>query len=337
MEEVHHSSHIPKWKIDEIEDIKTKIREYPVIGLVGIHGLPSKQLQKMRSNIRGTVFIKVCKNTLIRRALEESADEIKPLERYIDQEMGLVFSKENSFKLYKLLESSKTPAPIKAGMEAPVDIIVEKGPTAFPPGPIVGELQTAGIPARIEGGKVVIRERKVVAKQGEVVSQKLAAMLNRLEIFPLELGLEVKATFEDGILLDASNLAIDEAQYSRNFISAVQQAFNLSVNVAYPTKTTITALLVKAVSESRNLAVNAVIYEPEIMDLLLSKGQIQMLALACLVSDEALDEDLIARLGAQVAVSHVEAKPQEVEEVSEVAEEEVTEDDAAGGLGALFG
>ena len=339
MDEVHHSSHIPKWKIDEIEDIKTNIKKYPVIGLVGIHGLPSKQLQQMRSNIRGTVFIKICKNTLIRRALEESADEIKPLEGYIDQEMGLVFSNENSFKLYKLLESSKTPAPIKAGMEAPVDIIVEKGPTGFPPGPIVGELQTAGIPAAIEGGKVVIREKKVVAKQGEVVSQKLAAMLNRLEIFPLELGLEVKATFEDGILLDASNLAIDEALYSQNFISAVQQAFNLSVNVAYPTKTTITALLVKAVSESRNLAVNAVIYEPEIMDTLLSKGQIQMLALAGLISDEALDEDLKARLGAQVAVSHVDTKPQEAEEEikEEVAEEEVTEDDAAGGLGALFG
>jgi large subunit ribosomal protein L10 len=341
MEEVHHSSHIPKWKINEIEDIKTKIKEYPVIGLVGIHGIPSKQLQQMRSSIRDMVLIKVCKNSLIRRALEESADEVKPLEGYIDKEMGLVFSKENSFKLYKLLESSKTPAPIKAGMEAPVDIRVEKGPTGFPPGPIVGELQTAGIPAAIEGGKVVIRETKVVAKQGEIISQKLAAMLARLEIYPLELGLEVKVTFEDGILLDASNLAIDEAVYSQNFTSAIQQAFNLSVNIAYPTKATITALLGKAVSESRNLAVNAVIYEPEIMDILLSKGQIQMLAIAGLVSDEALDEDLIARLGAQVAVSKVETEakeePAEEETKEEAAEEEATEEEAAGGLGALFG
>lgn len=342
MDEVHHSSHIPGWKIDEIEDIKTKMKEYPVIGLVGIHGLPSKQLQQMRSNMRGSVLIKVCKNTLIKRALDESAEEIRPLEGYIDRETGLVFSKENSFALYRLLESSKTPSPIKGGMDAPEDIIVEKGSTGFPPGPIVGELQSAGIPAGIEGGKVVIRETKVVAKRGEVVPQKLAAMLTRLEIYPLELGLSMKAAFEDGIILDASSLAIDETVYLQHITTAVQQAFNLSINTAYPTKATITALLVKAFSESRNLAVNAVIYEPEIMETLLAKGQGQILALAGSLSDEALDEDLKALLGAQVAAGKVEkTEPEEEpakEEVrEEAAEKEATEEEAAGGLGALFG
>lgn len=340
MNEEHHSMHIPKWKKDEIRDIKSNIRDYPVVGLIGIHGLPSKQFQQMRSSIRDSVLIKVSKNSLITRALDESSEDIKPLKDYLDQETGLIFSNDNSFKLFKLLESSKTPAPIKGGMKSPKDITVEKGPTTFPPGPIIGELQSAGIPAAIEGGKVVIRETKVVAKEGEVVSQKLAAMLARLEIYPLELGLVLRGTFEDGMLFDASKLAIDEGKISFDFTTAARQAFNLAVNSAYPTSTTIQALLAKAASESRNLAVNAVIYEPDVMDILLSKAQGHVMALAGLVSDEALDDDLKAKMGAQAAVSQIEVEPEEeetAEEAEEEAAEEETEETAAEGLGALFG
>ena len=339
----HHSMHIPKWKKDEIEDIKTKVGQYPVVGLVGIHGLPSKQFQQMRSSIRDSVLIKVSKNSLITRALDESSEEIKPLKDYLDQETGLVFSNDNSFKLFRLLSSSKTPAPIKGGMTSPRDITVEKGPTSFPPGPIIGELQSAGIPAAIEGGKVVIRETKVVAREGEVVSQKLAAMLARLDIFPLELGLVLRGTFEDGMLFDASVLAIDEGKISLDFTTAASQAFNLAVNSAYPTSTTIQALLAKAASESRNLAVNAVIYEPGVMDILLSRAQGHVMALAGLVSDEALDDDLKAKIGAGTAVSPVMVEPGEgettgkAEEVEEEAAEEETEESVAEGLGALFG
>jgi len=343
MDTEHHSMHIPQQKKDEIEDIKAKIGQYSVVGLVGIHGMPSKQFQQMRSSIRDSVLIKVSKNSLITRALNECSEDIKSLENYLDHETGLVFSNDNSFKLFRLLESSKTPAPIKGGMKAPNDITVEKRPTDFPPGPIIGELQSAGIPAAIEGGKVVIRETKVVAKKGEVVSQNLAAMLTRLEIFPLELGLVLRGTFEDGMLFDASKLAIDEGKISLDFTTAASQAFNLAVNSAYPTRTTIQALLAKAASESRNLAVNAVIYEPGVMDILLSKAQGHVMVLAGLVSDEALDDDLKAKMGAQAAVSPVGVEPGkeetagEADEVEEEAVEEETEETAAEGLGALFG
>lgn len=339
MDDVHHSEHIPRWKKNEIEDIKAKINEYSVVGLIGIHGLPSKQFQQMRSNLRDSVHIKVSKNTLIRRAMEESSDGIKSLEKYIDQETGLIFSNTNSFKIFRLLNSSKTPSPIKGGMVSPKDIVVEKGPTSFPPGPIVGDLQTAGIPAGIDGGKVVIRETKVVVKEGELVSQKLAAMLSRLEIFPLELGLDLRATFEDGTVLEGSDLLIDEALYTQNFITAAKQAFNLSVNTAYPTSTTIQALISKAVSESRNLAVNGVIFDPEVMDILMFKAQSEMFALARVLSDEALDDDLKGLLGAQAKAGQPaeEEKAGPADEAAEETAEEVTEEDAAGGLGALFG
>jgi len=342
-EKIHRTAHIPKWKTDEIEDIKAKVEQHSVVGMLGIHGMPSKQFQQMRSNLTGSALIKVSKNNLISLALAEISDEIKTMDKYITKETGLVFSNENSFKLFKLIQSSKTPAPIKGGMEAPENISVEKGPTAFPPGPIVGELQAAGIPAAIEGGKVVIRDTSIVAKKGEVVSQNLASMLTRLDIFPLELGLELRATFEDNIIFDASTLAIDETLFFKNFTTASSQAFNLAVNVAYPTKATIQTILAMAVSDSKNLAVNAAIFTPGVIDILLSKAQNQMLALSGIISDEALDEDLKAALGSQVAVSipqvEVEEEQQDEKKEDEPVEEskEESEEEAAEGLGTLFG
>lgn len=98
-----------------------------------------------------------------------------------------------------------------------------------------------------------------------------------------------------------------------------------------------------AVSDSKNLAVNAAIFTPGVIDILLSKAQNQMLALSGIVSDEALDEDLRAALGSQVAVSipqvEVEEEQQDEKKEEEPVEEskEEAEEDAAEGLGTLFG
>ncbi len=341
MSENHHTEHVPQWKKEEVEAIKELIKEYPLFGVVGIGGIPAKQLQKMRRDLQGTAVLKVARNTLTKRALDESDDDIKQMEEYIDVQTALVFTEQNPFKLYKLLENSKSPSPIKAGAIAPNDIIVEAGPTSFPPGPIIGEMQGAGIPAAIDGGKVVIKETKAVAKEGEVVSQKLAAMLTRLEIYPMEVGLDLRAVLESGSVFEPEVLAIDEDRYFTDFTLAAQQAFNLSVNAAYPTAESISTLISKAVTESRNLGINATVLEPEIMDALLGKAQSQMLSVASSASsnnEEAVDEELKEALGA--AASAATAAPAVAEETVEEQEEEPEEEEeesGMAGLGALFG
>src|SRR5659263_97422 len=195
-EVAHHSIHIPQWKKDEIEEIKKNLTNYSSIGVVGIRGIPSNQLQLMRKSLRGIADLKLCRNSLIDRALNESSSDIQQINKYVEDQTALLFTNENPFKLSKILLQGKTSAPIKAGTVSPKDIVVEKGPTAFPPGPIVGELTGAGIAAGIEGGKVVIRQTKIVAKKGDVVDAKLASILSRLEIHPMELGLDLRAVYE---------------------------------------------------------------------------------------------------------------------------------------------
>jgi len=341
-EDVHHSIHIPQWKKDEIDNIKKLMTTYSSIGIVGVHGIPSNQLQLMRKNLRGLADVRMCRNNLIFRALDESSDDIKQVSKYVVDQTALLFTNENPFKLYKILEKGKTAAPIKPGGIAPKDIVVQKGPTSFPPGPIVGELQGSGIPAGIEGGKVVIRETKTVAKAGDVVNAKLASILSRLEIHPVELGLDLRAVYEKGMIYESKLLAVDETKYLSDITFAAQQAFNLSVYAAYPAKATITTLLAKAASQARNLAINAEIVMPDIIDVLLAKANAQMLSLAKLAS--AKDADAISdRVKEKLAKAPVAAAPaaakaapdKEVKE--EKKKEEPKETDIAAGLGSLFG
>lgn len=341
MNDVHHSKHVPQWKREEVEELKDLIEEHSVVGVVGMRGIPSKQLQQMRAELDGVALLRMSRNTFIDRALDELG--LEDLKEHIHDQTALIFTEENPFKLYKTLEASKTPAPIKAGAEAPRDIQVEKGATSFAPGPIVGDLQQAGIPAAIEGGKVVIREDKVVAHEGETVGQRLAEMLARLEIYPMEVGLDLRAAYEDGIVFDPSTLAIDLDRYRGDIIAASQAAVNLGVNSAYPIRETITTLLATAQGQGMGLATEANVYASDVMPTILSRAQQRMLGLAGAVGDVegALDEDLGQMLkGTGGATAEPEPEEEAEEEDEETAEEEEEEEDeeesGMEGLESLF-
>lgn len=277
---------IPKWKENEIEEIKGFINAHPVVGIVNIHGIPARQLQRIRAELYGAVVMKVARNTLIGRAFDESDEKIRVLGDFIEGQTALLFTELNSFKLYQLIEKNKSPAPAKPGDIAPHDIIIEKGPTSFKPGPIVGELQNVGIPAAIEGGKVVIRELKVLVKAGDEISAKAADILTKLEIYPMEVGLDLKIAYEGGTILRPDILAIDESRYFSDFTTAVHNAFNLSVNIAYPTSASVPVLLQRASVEARSLAINATIFEPDVIATLLTKANVQVASLATKLSEK---------------------------------------------------
>lgn len=339
MEDSHQSEHIPQWKKDEIEEIKELIKKYPLFGVVGVAGIPAKQLQKMRRDLKDTAVLKVARNTLIKRAFDESSEDVRKMEEYIDVQTALIFTEQNPFKLYKSLEKSKTPSPIKGGTVAPKDIVVQAGPTGFPPGPILGEMQSVGIPASIDSGKVMVKETKTVAKEGTVVPQKLAAMLTRLEVYPMIVGLDLRAVLEEGFVFTPDVLAIDDTKFLADLTLAASQALNLSVYAAYPTADSIRTIIAKATSESRNLGVYAAIPAPELMDALLGKAFSQMLAVASAASDvngEAIDDELKETLGARTAAVVTTAVATEAVEQKE-EEEDHSEEDGMAGLGALFG
>jgi large subunit ribosomal protein L10 len=278
-----YTHHLPTWKQDEVAEIKKNAKQFSLIGLVDMYGIPAQQVQQIRRNLRGQAVIKVTRNTLIEHAFEDIGGDVKDLSKYISGHSAIIFTNDNPFKLFKQLEKTKTKMAAKAGDKAPEDIVIETGPTSFKPGPIVGELQQAGIPAAIEGGKVKIRETKTVVKKGGVISAKLAAILAKLDIKPMDVGLALQAAYHEGGIFEPSVLAVDETVVLAQIQLAATQAFNLSVNESIPTKDTMEAILTKAVREARGLAVEAAIYEKDVIDAIIGKAHAESQAINGLV------------------------------------------------------
>ena len=267
-----YTTHLPQWKKDEITEIRHLISTYKLVGLVDMYGIPAKQVQDIRRNLRGKAELKMTRNTLIEHTLDEESGAVKDLSGHLSGHSALIFTNENPFKLFSVLEKTKTKMAARPGERAPEDITVQKGPTSFRPGPIVGELQQAGIPAAIEAGKVTIRETKTIVKAGEEISKKLADALVKLGIKPMDVGLVLQAAFYDGTIYESDVLAIDETSFYNSIISAVTHAFNLSVNAAYPTRDTAGMLISKAVREARGVAVEAAVVSPDVIEAVLGRA-----------------------------------------------------------------
>ncbi|MBP2146210.1 large subunit ribosomal protein L10 [Methanofollis sp. W23] len=337
-----YTHHLPAWKREQVEGIKQRFVDYPVVGLVNMHGIPATQLQDIRQNLREVAEIKMARKTLTRHALDEIGGDVVEMGEHISGQSALIFTKENPFKLYKHLELTKTKMAAKPGEVAPEDIVVPKGPTSFKPGPIVGELQQAGVPAMIEAGKVKIRETKTVVKKGQVIDAKMAGVLAKLEIKPMEVGLILQAAFQDGTIFAPETLAIDESAYLAKVTLAAQQAFNLSVNAAILTPLTAETIVGKAAQDARNLAVEACIYEKDVADLIVGRAYREMLAIAMKASEGGfeLDESItqaVAAAAAAPAAATPAAEEAPAEEETEEEKKEEEEESGMAGLGALFG
>ncbi|MCQ8893075.1 MAG: 50S ribosomal protein L10 [Methanolinea sp.] len=280
-----YTHHLPPWKRKEVEEIKADAGKYTLVGLVDMYGIPASQLQQIRRNLKSTAKIKMTRNTLIRCAFDELGGQVTQLKDHLSGHSALIFTNENPFRLYKTLEKTKTKMAAKPGEIAPSDIVVEKGPTSFKPGPIVGELQQAGIPAAIEAGKVKIRETRTVVRKGEVISPKLADVLAKLDIKPMDVGLALQAALFEGSVYEPSVLAIDEDLIYSQIQLAAQQAFNLSVNAVILTKDSAVPIVEKAAREARSLAIEAGIYSKDVIDAIIGKAYRESAALRGVIGE----------------------------------------------------
>ena len=268
---------VSKTKKNVVKELQDLAKQYPIVGIVDMENLPARQLQRMRSSLKGKVVIRMTKGRLMRVTFDSLKDVpgMPDLKEKIRGMPALIFTKENPFKLYKMLQKSKSPAPAKAGQTAPKDIIVPAGKTPFAPGPVIGELGQLGIKAGIEEGKVAIKEDKLLVKEGETINGKQAEILTRLSIEPMEVGLNIISVLESGTLFDRKTLDIDEDEYVNNLKALHSEAFNLAVKIGYASKDTIKTLLSKASRDASALADSQDIITDENIKRLVEKANAQ--------------------------------------------------------------
>lgn len=68
------TENLPEWKREEVGELTDTLESYESVGIVSVAGIPSRQLQNMRRDLHGSAELRVSRNTLLVRALEEAND-----------------------------------------------------------------------------------------------------------------------------------------------------------------------------------------------------------------------------------------------------------------------
>jgi large subunit ribosomal protein L10 len=276
------SQQILQEKIGEVEEIAELVRKHKVIGIASLQKVRAAQLQAFKKNLAGTVYMRVFKNTLMRRAVENCKErpELSKLMEYLTGPNVYLLTDLNPFNLVLMLEKGKVKTTAKSGDIAAFDVVVPAGNTGQPPGPIISQLNAVGLPTRIESGSVWVNKDTLVVKKGEVISERLASILSKLGIKPVEAGLAMKIAFDEGLIITEEQLRLDVDGTRKNVESAFADAFALSLSVAYPTEDNMVALLQIAHREAYSLSVNAAAPTKETIGDLIRKAHMEMLSLS---------------------------------------------------------
>jgi len=269
-----------KDKPEEVKKLAELMQKYQVIGILNMHAMPAKQLHNIRGDLKGRALIRVAKNNMIKRALDiADKPNIKQLKDKLAGPCALLLTNENAFRLARYLDKMKMPAAAKKGDIAKKDIIIPKGPTAHAPGPAISTLQKVGLKTSVVDGKINVMQDKVVCKAGEEITDDMVNVFSLLKIEPMEIGLDIVCVWENGTIYERDVLTIDEKEYLNKLTTAIQQAFNLSLNIGYPTKQNIELMLKKCFIEAKSLALEACILDKEIIGELLAKAVAEAKAL----------------------------------------------------------
>ncbi len=267
-----YKAHVSERKKRNVAELTELAKKYNVIALVDMNNLPAPQLQRMRELLRGKVLIKMTKKTLMRiifNNLSNEKKDITKLSNYLEGMPALALTNEDPFKLAKILKENVSSAPAKAGQVAPDDIVVPKGKTNFPPGPIISELSSIGIKAGIEGGKVAVKEDAVVVKKGEIISDKVASVLKRLGIEPMKIGLRIIAAWDNGEVFASDVLSISTEKVLDDLRRAAAESKALALELVYPCSDVIEDLLVRAYRGAKALSLEAgIVTSDNIADML---------------------------------------------------------------------
>jgi len=263
-------------KKKKVKELRELIEKHSLIGVLNFMNMPATPLQNIRKRLRGKAIIKMWKKSLIKIAMEESKKkDIKKLLEFIEEQPALVFSNMDSFELYKILTQEKMPVYAREGDVAPKDIIIRAGPTTLAAGPAIGELQKFKIPVMVKDGKIHVREDKKILKKGETISRELAALLKKLGIQTMEVGLNLTVAYDNGTIFTKDVLVVDEFVYISDLQKAFMYAINLSVEIGYPTKDNIRILLRKAFNNAKTLGINAQVIDSGVIVDLVKKATIQ--------------------------------------------------------------
>lgn len=247
MKEKNTKSKVPVKKINDVKKLAEKIKNSKTLMIVSIKSLPSKQFQDIKKSIRNEAFIQVAKKNILTRAIKELKKEsVLGLENHIKENCAFAISEIEGFELAGILANKKTPVFAKAGQIAPTDIEVKEGPTDLVPGPAISELGALGIQISVENGKIAIKFPKVIVKQGNIISEGAASILQKLNVQPFSVGLDPVAIYDVKTEKIYTEIKINAEETAEQLKFAAAKALGFAQKIGYFCKETISYFLTKA-------------------------------------------------------------------------------------------
>ena len=276
------SQQVLQQKMGEVEEISQLVCKYKGMGIASLKKVRASQMQELKKNMTDRVHMRVIKNTLMKLAIENCKEkpDLKKLGNYISGSNVYLFTDLNPFKLALMLEKGKVKTTAKANDIAALDVVVPAGNTGQSPGPIISQLNAAGLPTRIESGSVWVSKDTLVVKKGEPINERLASVLSKLGIKSVELGLLVNVMYDQGLIITQEQLRIDLEDTKKEIENAYGESFALSLSIAFPTPETTVPLLQIAHQQAYALSINAVVPTKDTIEDLLRKAHMEMLSLS---------------------------------------------------------
>src|SRR3989442_11434875 len=248
---------IAEWKQQALEDLQDLIKRYPVIAAADLTKVRSSQIHELRKRLRDRVTMIVAKNNLLRKSVELSEHKDGKLGEFVKDLTGsniLLFSDLNPYSLIILLDKSKVRVPAKAGDIATGEIMIPAGNTGLPPGPVISEFGEIRAKTKIEGGSIWVAQDSIDASKADQIKDKIASVLSKLGLKPMEAGLTLAVAFANGTILRPEDMAFDLPSYKTDVLLGINNALNLSTEAGYVTPENAPRILVKGMREALALA-----------------------------------------------------------------------------------
>ena len=247
---------IPESKLKSVKELEELIKKKRTILVASIKNIPGSQFQVIVKKLRGKAIVKVPKKNLIFRVLDKNKENqnFLQLKDKIKGSYALLFSDLESFELADELMKNQTPAKAKTGQDSPIDIEIPAGPTELIPGPAISELGALGIQIQIEGGKITIKNPKIIVKAGNKISEGASSLMNKLNIKPFKVGFIPICAFDTKENLFYAEIKVDREGTLEELKNSYRKAIPFAVEIGYTSKDTITFLLGKAGMHEKTLS-----------------------------------------------------------------------------------
>jgi large subunit ribosomal protein L10 len=264
----------PKKKRLLYQELQELPGTYDVIALSKMSKVRATQLMTIRKKFRNEIKIKVIKNRVAQRAFEKLSNlpGLDSLSKELEGQCALLFTHISPFKLNLIFDKNKVFLPAKGGDIATKDIIIPAGNTGISPGPVLSEFKEANVSTKIDQGTIWVGKDTVVVRSGSIISQKLASLMSKLNIKPIEAGISVSLAIADDLVLKENDLKINLAEYREELTRSFQEAVSLAIETSYPTVETITRLLVRAYQNAIALTTDSGYLSPDSVQFVLVRA-----------------------------------------------------------------